>query len=142
MSLTVSLTLSYRYGDRATKMAIEYGQSRHRYCTLPMIAMRVTHFVAEALQLLPSATTFISSSHSSSLAPIQSLAKQGWIWALLNDENCFQEFFDLTLLCVDEMWRNLTERIGELPTAETVTQVLFRTRSILWDIVVKVSLIV
>ncbi len=101
--------------------------------------MQVTYFVAEALQLLPSATSLISSSHSSSLAPIQTLAKQGWI--LINDENCFQEFFDLTLLCVDEMWRNLTERIGELPTAETVTQVLFRTRSILWDIVVNVSFI-
>lgn len=38
------------------------------------------------------------------------------------------------MLCFDEAWKNLTERIGELPSYDTFSQALFKTRAILWDI--------
>lgn len=41
------------------------------------------------------------------------------------------------MLCFDEVWRNMTERLGELPGADTYSQVLYRTRSILWEIAVQ-----
>jgi hypothetical protein len=41
------------------------------------------------------------------------------------------------MLCFDESWKNLTERIGELPSHETFSQCLYKTRAVLWEIISK-----
>jgi hypothetical protein len=46
------------------------------------------------------------------------------------------------MLCFDESWKNLTERVGELPSHETFSQCLYKTRAVLWEIIAKKPLTV
>lgn len=92
-------------------------------------------------------------------ASLQRLAKQSG-WVLFNNSRAFQvlpfgylffsiilsltecwvlqELFDLGMLCFDESWRNCSERIGELPVAETCALALQRTRQTLRDLLAQV----
>lgn len=115
-------------------MIVEYQQIRHKYCSFPQVIMRICHFVADTLGLLPSSAYANTTIHQ--VAPLQYLAKQP-AWVILGDPECFQSFFNIGILCFEENWNNLTERIGELPTRETFSQVLYKTRSTLWEIVMK-----
>lgn len=46
--------------------------------------------------------------------------------------------FDIGVLCFDEIWKNNTERIGELPHGDTYSAVLTKTKALLWEIMLHV----
>eukprot|EP01039_Chlorochromonas_danica_P002562 gene2562-2804_t len=142
-----------KYGEKAARFVCDAATSRRAYCDVAQIASHITFFVADALQLVAacrsiapsspiaaSAITSSSFSLSSSIdsdeiccASLQRLAKQSG-WVLFNNSRAFQELFDLGMLCFDESWRNCSERIGELPVAETCALALQRTRQTLRDL--------
>ncbi len=127
-----------RYDVRAVNILVDFQLNRQGFCRLAQVILRLTHFTADVLYLLPPSSSVTSSSSSGirSIAPIQYISKT-LAWQLLGDDAAFQDLFDISLLCFDEAWRNVTERIGELASTETLSQALFRTRAMLWDIMVK-----
>jgi hypothetical protein len=123
------------YGDKAAAMVCDFASHRAQHCSLPQLVMRATHYVADVLQLLPPAGTS-STGTSQRLAPLQLVARHP-SWCLLNDPRCFQELFDLAMLCFDDSWKNLTERVGELPAIDTYSQALLRTRRTLSELLLQ-----
>lgn len=125
LALECLLNFLRKYNEKATAVVCDFALNRSKQCSIAQVVMRITSFVATALQLLPSVDGHVLS--------MQQLARQPF-WALLNDARCFQELFDLGMLCFDDCWKNLTERAGELPSKETCPQALMRTRGILIDL--------
>lgn len=56
-------------------------EQRRNYCTLSKVVLRLVHFTADVLQLLPPP-------QSSALSLIQRLSMHP-AWVLMNEENCF-----------------------------------------------------
>jgi hypothetical protein len=82
--LLVLIAASLRYEQRATQLVVDFAQSRSRFLSLPMLSVRLTHFVSDLLALSPSL------SHSVERETIQRVSRQQWSWRQLDDERCFQ----------------------------------------------------
>lgn len=79
-----------RYPDKGAAILADFASSRKRYCTAPQVVVRLTHFVADALHLLPPAAAQLGSVVDiAQSVPVQTIAKYP-AWILLNDELCFQ----------------------------------------------------
>lgn len=114
--------------NKKTKAAIilcEFSESRRRFCSLVHLSVHLAGLVNETLRL-----TQISSNPK---APISSLSKTP-VWHLLNDENCVQEVFDVSLLTFDDMWRYFTEKMKQKPTREIYEVCMLVTNSLVKDL--------
>jgi hypothetical protein len=126
MSALISLTAFLK--SKRAKAAIivcEFAESRRRFCSVVHLSVHLVGLVNEVLRL-----TQIS---SNAKAPISSLSKTP-VWHLLNDENCFQEVFDVSLLTFDDMWRYFTEKMEQKPTREIYEVCILVTNSLLKDL--------
>ncbi len=74
--------LLFRFEDKGAAIIRNFVEQRRNYCTLSKVVLRLVHFTADVLQLLPPP-------QSSALSLIQRLSMHP-AWVLLNEENCFQ----------------------------------------------------
>lgn len=86
----IFILLLTRYPDKGASILADFASNRKRYCTPAQVVVRLTHFVADALHLLPAAAPRMGTVVDLSLTvPVQTIAKFP-SWILLNDELCFQ----------------------------------------------------
>eukprot|EP01034_Spumella_vulgaris_P021734 gene21734-27787_t len=98
-----------RFEDKGAAIIRDFVEQRRNFCTL---------------------------SKSSTLSLIQRLSMHP-AWALMNEENCFQDFFDVALLSFDDAWKMSCDKVQQLPTSDTYSEALFACRRNLWDIISK-----
>ena len=144
-----------RYPDKGASILAEFASVRKRYCSAPQVALRLTHFVADALHLLPAAAAQLGSVVDfTQIVPVQIIAKYP-AWILLNDELCFQvcccmylevvvvtrfkELFDVAMLSFDDAWKSSCELVEQLPNNETYSVALTKCRKTLSDVLSMVS---
>lgn len=93
------LTNFYRYDARATNMVSDFQLHRRKFCRLPQVLLRVTHFTADVLFLFPPTPRSFQAdveSSSSITSPIQYISKTV-AWPILSEEKCFQVLFFYSL---------------------------------------------
>lgn len=128
------------YPDRAPAVALAFAQERRRFCSLPQVALKLAQFVAEVLALAPSAA--FSARTVDQSAPLAHLARQP-AWPLLTtatasgDYGVVADVFAVALFAFDELWRGHTDVLHAPATLETLSQTLYHTRSVLWELVLQ-----
>jgi hypothetical protein len=87
-----------RYDARATNIVSDFQLHRRKFCRLPQVLLRVTHFTADALFLFPPTTRSLQAdleTLNSASSPIQYISKTA-AWPILSEEKCFQVGIPLT----------------------------------------------